>query len=35
MNLVASDAGRALYASLGFTANTRAMHLMGTPYHRA
>lgn len=35
LNLAASDAGRTLYASLGFTPHTRAMRLMATPYHRA
>ncbi|MFE7578655.1 GNAT family N-acetyltransferase [Streptomyces sp. NPDC057521] len=35
LNLTTSDAGKTLYASLGFTPNARAMRLMGTPYHRA
>ncbi|MGW1179732.1 N-acetyltransferase family protein [Streptomyces drozdowiczii] len=35
LNLTASDAGRPLYASLGFTPNARAMRLVEKPYHRA
>ncbi|MCG7524496.1 GNAT family N-acetyltransferase [Streptomyces sp. OfavH-34-F] len=35
LTLTASDAGRPLYASLGFTPNARAMRLVGRPYHRA
>ncbi|THA71981.1 GNAT family N-acetyltransferase [Streptomyces sp. A0958] len=35
LNLTASEAGRPLYASLGFTPNARAMRLAGKTYHRA
>ncbi|MFE0460313.1 GNAT family N-acetyltransferase [Kitasatospora sp. NPDC058965] len=35
LSLTASDTGKPLYASLGFTPNPRAMRLLGKPYHRA